>query len=61
MLVTKREPTTCCRDAYSVGTPSGHFGRKGFQNHCKTTVSPLNGRLFLVSKRSVCFFGRLVV
>ena len=28
MLVAKREPTPCYTDAYSVGTLSGHYGRK---------------------------------
>ena len=42
------------RDAYSVDTLGGHYGRKAGEN-CKTTFSPLFGRFFLVSKRS-CFF-----
>ena len=28
MLVAKREPTPCYNDAHSVGTPTGHYGRK---------------------------------
>ena len=61
MLVAKREPTPCYRDAHSVGTLSGHFWEKGWQNHCKTTVSPLYGRLLLVSKRTIFFFWGVVV
>ena len=35
---------------------------KGWLNHCKTTVSPLYGRLFLVSKRTIFFFfGKFTV
>ena len=34
----------------------GHCGGKGWQNHCKTTVSPWFGRLFLVRKRTIYFF-----
>ena len=64
MLVAKREPTPCYRDAYSVGTPKRAFGRrggKGWQkNHCKTTFSPLFGHFFLVSKRTTSFFGVIV-
>ena len=49
MLVPKREPTPCYHDAYSVGTLNGAFLRKNWPKHCKTMVSPLFGRLFLVS------------
>ena len=52
MLVAKREPTPCYRDAYSVGTPGWAFWEKGWQKHCKTMFSPLFGRFFLVSKRT---------
>ena len=31
MLVAKREPTPCCHDAYSVGTPNRAFWEKGWQ------------------------------
>ena len=41
MLVAEREPTPCCHDAYSVGTPRWAFFGKGWQNHSKTTASPL--------------------
>ena len=37
---------------------SGHF--EGWLKHCKTTVSSLFGRLFLVSKRTVFFFGVVI-
>ena len=59
MLVAKREPTPCYRDAYSVGSSKWTYRRKGWQIHCETTFSPLYVRLFLVSKRtSFFFFGR---
>ena len=60
MLVTKREPTPGYHDASSVGTPMWAVLEKGWQNHCKSMVSNLLGRFFLVSKRTLCFFGRLV-
>ena len=60
MLVGEWEPTPCYRDAYLVRTQSGILG-KGWQNHCKTTVSPLYGRLFMVSKRTIFFFWEVVV
>ena len=32
---------------------------ESWQNHCKTTVSLMYGRLFLVSNRSVTFSGEV--
>ena len=61
MLVAKREPTPCYRDAHSAGTPKWSYWVKRRQIHWKTTFSPLYGRLFLVSKRTNFFFGRVVV
>ena len=46
MLVAKREPTPCYRDAYSVGTPKWAYWGRGWQIHCKATISTLYGRLF---------------
>ena len=48
MLVGEWEPTPCYRDAFSVDTPKWAYWEKGWQNHCKTTVSTLFGRLFEV-------------
>ena len=56
MLVAKREPTPCYRDAYPAGTPNGALWEKGWQKHCKTMVSPFWRRFFLVSKRTFFFF-----
>ena len=56
MLVAKREPTPCYRDAYSVGTHKRAFREKGWQKNRKTT-----GRLFLVSKRTIFFFWEVIV
>ena len=61
MLVAKREPTPCYRDAYLVGIPKGAYGGKSGQNYCKTTVSPLSKSVFLVSKRTLFFFWGMVV
>ena len=54
-LVANREPTPCYRDAFSVDTPKWAYWEKGWQIHCKTTFSPLFGRLFLISKRTIFF------
>ena len=59
MLVAKWEPTPCYHDAYSVGTPNWAFRVKGWLTHCKTTISPLFGRFFLVCKRT--FFVRVLI
>ena len=56
MIVAKLEPTSCYRDAYSVGTPKRAFWRKGWKNHCKTTVSAL-----VVNKRTLFFFWEMVI
>ena len=56
MLVAKWVPTPCYNDAYSVGTPKWAFWGKGWQNHSKTTFSPLFGRLFLIGQRTIFFF-----
>ena len=61
MQVAEREPTPCYRDAYSVDTPKWEYREKGLQNHCKNTFSPLFGRFFLVSKRTIFFFWRVIV
>ena len=61
MLVAKWEPTPCYRDAYSVGIPKGVCGRKCGQIHCKTTVSPRDKCVFLVSKRTLYFFWGVVI
>ena len=61
MLVAMREPTPCYHDAYSVVSLKGHFGRKSGQSHYKTTVSPRVKCVFLVSKRTLYFFWRVVV
>ena len=58
MLVAKREPAPCYHDACSVGIPKGAYGGKSGQNHCKTTVSPRDKCVFLVSKRTLYFSGR---
>ena len=34
---------------------------KGLPNHCKTTISPLFRHVFLVNKRTLFFFGGLVI
>ena len=57
MLVTKREPTPGYNDAHLVGTSNWAFWKNSGQKHRKTTISPLVRRLFLVSKRTVYFFG----
>ena len=57
MLVAKREPAPCYRNAYSVGIPKGACGEKSWQIHCKTTVSPRGKCVFLVSKRTLYFSG----
>ena len=57
MLVAKWEPTPCYHDAYSVGIPKRACGGKSGQNHCKTTVSPREKCVFLVSKRTLYFSG----
>ena len=61
MLVAKWEPTPCYRDAYSVGIPNRAYGGKSGQIHCKTTVSPRGNCVFLVSKRTLYFWQRVVV
>ena len=64
MLVAKWEPTPCYRDTYSADSPKWACWGQGWQNHCKTTFSPLFGRFFLVSKRTIFFFfffGRVIV
>ena len=48
------------RDAYSVGTPSWAFWEKGWLMECKTTFS-LFWMCFLVSKRTLYFFGRVIM
>ena len=58
-LVTKREHTPGYCDAYSVGTPN--FLWKHGQRNRKTTLSPLVGRVFLVNKRTISFWGGLVI
>ena len=60
MLVATWVPTPCYNDAYSVGTPKWASGGKGWQKHCRTTFSPLLGRLFLVSKRTFYFFWGVI-
>ena len=60
MLVAEREPTPCYRDAYSVDTPKWAYREKGWQNHCKTTFSPLFGRFFFwLAKGPFSFSGGL--
>ena len=61
MLVAMREPTPCYHDAYSVGIPKRACGGKSGQNQCKTTVSLHKKCVFLVSKRTLYFFWRVVV
>ena len=39
MLVAMRDPTPCCHDAYSVGTPQWACWAKGWQKHCEITFS----------------------
>ena len=56
MLVAKREPTPCYHDAHSVGTPNGAFWVKGWLKLCKTMVSSLFGRFFLVCKQTTYLF-----
>ena len=56
MLVAKWVPTPCYDDAYSVGTPKWASWEKGWQKHYETTFSPLLGRFFLVSKRTLFFW-----
>ena len=38
-----------------------HFWVKGWLKHGKTMVSPFVGRFFLVSKRTIYFFGRVLL
>ena len=52
MLVAKREPTPCYRDAYLVGTPYGAFWEKGWLKHCETMVSPLLGTLLFGKQKN---------
>ena len=54
MLVAKWEPTPCYHDAYSVGTLTGHFGRKAGGN----TVRPCFSLFwtFLSGKHKDIFF-----
>ena len=61
MLVAKWEPTPCCHDAYSVGTPNRAFRVKGWRKYCKTMISPFLGRFFLVSKRTFFFFWCVIL
>ena len=56
MLVAKWEPTSGYCDAYPVGTPKWAFWEKSGLNYCKTTVSLLFKRVFLVNKKTVFFF-----
>ena len=56
MLVAKREPAPCYRNAYSVGIPKGAYGVKSGQIYRKTTVSTRGKCVFLVSKRTLYFF-----
>ena len=51
MLVARRVPTPCHRDAYLVGTPRWACWEKYGQTHCKTTFSPLTWCFLLVSKK----------
>ena len=37
------------------------YREKGWQMNCKTKISPFYGRLFLVSKRTFFFIGRVLV
>ena len=53
--------TPCYNDAYSVGTPKWALRVKGWLKHNKTMVSPFLGRFFLVSKRTIYFFGELLL
>ena len=57
MLVTKREPTPGYCHAYSVGTPKWAFCGKYGLRDCKTKISPMVRRVFLVNKRTIFFFG----
>ena len=57
MRVAKWVPTPCYDDAYSVGTPKWALWEKGWLKHRKTMVSPFLGRFFLISKRTIYFFG----
>ena len=59
MIVAKWVPTPCYHDAYLVGTPKWAFWEKNWLKHCKTMISPFVGRVLLVSKRTMYFFGRL--
>ena len=61
MRVAEGKPTPCFHDAYLVGTLQWSLWEKGWQNYSKTTVSPLYGRFFLVSKRTIYFLEELVV
>ena len=61
MLVAKREPAPCYRNAYSVGIPKGAYGWKSGQIYRKTTVSTRGKCVFLVSKRTLYFFWWVVV
>ena len=55
MFVAKQESTPCYHDAYSVGTPEWAFWGKGWQNHCRSTFSPLCKRVFWLTK-GLCSF-----
>ena len=54
MLVAKREPTPCYRDAFSVDTPKWAFWVKGWLNHVFTLV----WTFFLGWQKDSFFFWR---
>ena len=57
MLVAKWEPTPCYRDAYLVGTPSGHFGRKTGRNTIRPRFLPCMDVFFWLAKGPFSIFG----
>ena len=61
MLVAKWEPTPCYHDAYSVGTPKWELGRKAGRTTVRPRFPPLFRHVFLVNKKTIFFFGGLVI
>ena len=61
MLVAEWEPTTCCRGAYSVGTPNGAFRGKDWQKHYKNMFSPFLDVSFWSAKGHFCFFREFIL
>ena len=61
MLVAKREPTPCYRDAYSVDTPKWAFWEKGWLTHYTTTFPPCLDVFTWLAIDCLSFFWRVIV